>query len=60
VNSSLAIFYLDSKGLPGEQHYFDIPSRDGPGGTITVNARDQKKREECEKAGIILVHVPYW
>jgi hypothetical protein len=44
----------------GEQHYFDLPIRDGPGGTVTVIARDQKKIEQCAQAGIILVHVPYW
>jgi hypothetical protein len=23
-------------------------------------ARDQKKKEQCAKAGVILLHVPYW
>jgi hypothetical protein len=46
--------------LTGEHHYFDLPVRDGPGGTVNVIARDQKKIEQCTKAGITLVHVPYW
>jgi hypothetical protein len=46
--------------LAGEQHYFDIPGRDGPGGTVTLMARDQKKKEQCANAGITLLHVPYW
>jgi hypothetical protein len=44
----------------GEHHYFDLPSRDGPGGTISVLARDQKKKEKCARVGITLVHIPYW
>jgi hypothetical protein len=51
---------LSCSHTTGEHHYFDLPSRDGPGGTISVLARDQKKKEKCARVGITLVHIPYW
>eukprot|EP01126_Amoeba_proteus_P002830 TRINITY_DN10911_c0_g1_i1.p1 TRINITY_DN10911_c0_g1~~TRINITY_DN10911_c0_g1_i1.p1 ORF type:complete len:145 (+),score=40.44 TRINITY_DN10911_c0_g1_i1:327-761(+) len=44
----------------GEQHYYDIPGRDGPGSSVVVFERDQQKREACAKNGITLVQIPYW
>jgi hypothetical protein len=37
-----------------------LPSRDGPGGTASVLARDQKKKDTCRDAGIRIIHIPYW
>jgi len=44
----------------GEQHYYDIPSRDGPGGSSKVFERDQKKKVACLNHGITLLCVPFW
>eukprot|EP01126_Amoeba_proteus_P021253 TRINITY_DN2152_c0_g1_i5.p1 TRINITY_DN2152_c0_g1~~TRINITY_DN2152_c0_g1_i5.p1 ORF type:complete len:459 (-),score=79.09 TRINITY_DN2152_c0_g1_i5:847-2223(-) len=44
----------------GEQHYYDLPQRDGPGTVLVVWERDRLKTEACEKKGILLVQIPYW
>lgn len=45
----------------GEQHYHELGDIFGPHGSLySYMARDNKKRIECEKAGISLAVVPYW
>ena len=55
-NENLAFEYQ------GEQHYMDVSEMKGwdlSSGLHELRSRDQEKREACQKAGIVLIEIPY-